>query len=324
MLTLDTKNLKNKQNLLAFSGGVDSSALLFLLLENSIKFDIAIVDYGIREESKQEVAHAKALAKQHKLFSHTIQAPKFKNHFESQARKFRYEFFESLIKVEEYDNLLTAHQLNDQLEWLLMRLTKGAGTSELIGLEPESQRNGYKLIRPLLEHSKKELLNYLQSNEHPYFIDESNSDERYERNKFRKQFTDPIMAEYKEGIKRSFDYLRKDKEHLEKDFEIVYSLKELRVIKLHALPAKVKASDLTLKELGYLLSASQRQEIEKEEGLVIGGKWAIEMQEDLLYIAPYLTTDMPKKFREQCRIHTIPQKIRAYCFKENLNIQDIP
>jgi tRNA(Ile)-lysidine synthase len=321
--SLLTAHCSLKKNLLAFSAGIDSSALFFLLIENNIKFDIAIVDYGVREESKKEVAHAKALAKKHKLFCHTIQAPKFDTHFESKARKFRYGFFESLIQIEGYDNLLTAHQLNDQLEWFLMRLTKGAGTSELLGLEPVSKRDNYTLLRPLLEYSKDELLEYLKENNYPYFVDKSNRDEKYERNKFRKQFADPLMAEYKEGIKRSFKYLRKDKNDLEKGFETVYSQKKLRVIKLHTLAAKMKAADLTLKELGYLLSASQRKEIEKEEHLVIGGKWAVELQDDLLYIAPYLTTDMPKKFKERCRVLKIPSKIRAYCFKENINIQNI-
>lgn len=320
MLTLDVSHLKGKKNLLAFSSGVDSSALFFLLLENNIPFDIALINYGTRENSDKEEAHAQALADKYHLTCHTIEAPKFTVHFEKNARDFRYHFFEELIKEHHYDTLLTAHQLNDQLEWLLMRLTKGAGTSELIGLEPISRRSGYKLIRPLLEQSKEELLNYLQSNDHPYFVDESNSDEKYERNKFRKQFADPLMAKYKEGIKRSFDYLRNDKKRLEKDFEVVYSQKDLKIIKLHSLSAKVKASDLALKELGYLLSASQRLEIEKEQSLVIGGEWAIEFQNDLLYIAPYLTTDMPKKFKEKCRVKKIPAKIRPYIFKENINI----
>ncbi|WP_295419400.1 tRNA lysidine(34) synthetase TilS [Sulfurovum sp.] len=319
MLNIDTNNLQSKKNLLAFSAGIDSSALFFLLLENNIKFDIAIVDYNIREQSKKELSHAKALAKEHKLFCHTIQAPRFDTHFESKARKFRYEFFESLIRTEGYDNLITAHQLNDQLEWLLMRLTKGAGLSELIGLEPVTQREHYTLLRPLLEYSKDELLAYLKKNNYPYFIDESNIDVKYERNLFRKQFSDPLIAKYKEGIKRSFDYLRKDKRSLEKDFEIIYAQKKLKIIKLHSLSATAKAADLTLKELGYLLSASQRQEIEKEQSLVIGGEWAVEIQDALLYIAPHVTVDMPKKFKEECRIAKIPSKIRPYLFQENIN-----
>jgi len=119
MLNINTKNLQNKKNLLAFSAGIDSSALFFLLLEKNIKFDIAIVDYNIREQSKIEVKHAKVLAKKHKLFCHHIQAPTFKTNFEKKARDFRYEFFDSLVSIEGYDNILTAHQLNDQLEWLL-------------------------------------------------------------------------------------------------------------------------------------------------------------------------------------------------------------
>lgn len=318
MLTLDTKDLKNQKNLLAFSAGIDSSALFFLLVENNIKFDIAIVDYGIRDQSKEEVIHAKALAKKYKLFCHSIEAPIFNTHFEKQARDFRYEFFESLIAIEGYDNLLTAHQLGDQLEWLLMRLTKGAGVSELLGLEPVSQRKNYMLIRPLLTYSKEELLTYLEDHDYPYFLDISNNDEKYERNKFRKQFSDPLLLTYKEGIQRSFDYLRQDKERLEKEFETIHSQKELRVVKLHTQGAKVKAADLALKELGYLLSSSQREEIEKENSLVIGGLWAIETQDDILYIAPYLTTDMPKVFKEKCRIEKIPTKLRAYYYKENI------
>ncbi len=309
-----------KKNLLAFSAGVDSSALFFMLLEKGIPFDIALVNYGTRENSDTEEEHAKELSEKYKLTCHTIKAAKFTTHFEKNAREFRYSFFEKLIKEHNYDTLITAHQLNDQLEWLLMRLAKGAGTSELIGLEELSQREGYRLIRPLLEYSKDELLHYLQINNYPYFVDESNSDERYERNRFRKQFSDSLIDKYKDGIKRSFEYLKKDKKSLEKEFEVLYTEKEFRVIKLHSLTAKVKASDLALKKLGYLLSAQQRKEIENQNSLVIGGKWAIELQNNLLYIAPYIAIDMTKKFKELCRTKKIPKKIRPYIFQENINI----
>ncbi len=316
--------LIGKKNLLAFSAGVDSSALFFLLIQNRIVFDIALVNYGTRENSYKEELHAKALAKKYNLTCYTVKAPEFTTHFEKNARDFRYDFFEDLIEKHDYDNLLTAHQLNDQLEWLLMRLTKGAGTSELIGLEPVSQRKNYILLRPLLKYSKDELLEYLKVNDYPYFIDESNNNDKYERNRFRKSFSDPLIAQYRDGIRRSFDYLRKDKEHLEKEFETICTEKELRVIELHSATAKVKAVDLTLKELGYLLSASQRREVEEKNSLVIGGKWAIELQKCKLYISPHLTRNMPKQFKEQCRVLKLPSKIRPYIFKENINPLLIP
>lgn len=316
--SLLTAHCSLKKNLLAFSSGIDSSALFFLLLENNIKFDIAIVDYGLRTQSKQEVAHAKKLAKEHKLFCHTIQAPKFHTHFEKQAREFRYEFFASLVTIEGYDNILTAHQLNDQLEWFLMRLSKGAGVSELLGLEPVSKRENYTLIRPLLSYSKEELLHYLEKHNYPYFIDESNSDTKYERNKFRHRFSDALLLEYSEGIKRSFKYLRKDKEVLESSFETLYQEKYFYLIKLKDHHAKTKATDLTLKKLGYLLSASQRNEITQNNSIVIGGEWVVESKDNLLYICPYMTANMPKAFKEICRIANIPSKIRPYIFKENI------
>ena len=319
MFKIDVAHLKYNNNLLAFSAGIDSSALFFLLLENNIKFDIAIVDYGVRKESKQEVAHAKALAKKHKLFCHSIEAPKFDTHFEKKARDFRYGFFDSLVTIEGYDNILTAHQLNDQLEWLLMRLTKGAGVCEIIGLEPVSKRKNYSLVRPLLGVAKAELLTYLEAHNYPYFIDKSNTDEKYERNKFRQQVSNALIDEYKEGIKRSFEYLSADKARLQSGFETVYQTKELYVIKLHEKKVKSKAVDITLKKLGYLLSASQRQEIDQEQSMVIGGKWVVEIVDDVLYVCPYILVDMPKEFKEQCRVKKIPIKIRPYIFKENID-----
>ena len=61
-MNLDFSVIKNQKNLLAFSAGIDSSALFFLLLEQNIPFDIAIVNYNQREQSKEEVSYAKELA----------------------------------------------------------------------------------------------------------------------------------------------------------------------------------------------------------------------------------------------------------------------
>ena len=61
-MILDFSRIKNSKNLLAFSGGVDSSALFFLLLNHKIDFDIAIVNYNTRDQSKDEIAYALNLA----------------------------------------------------------------------------------------------------------------------------------------------------------------------------------------------------------------------------------------------------------------------
>ena len=316
-------NLQNSKNLLAFSAGVDSSALFFLLLEHNISFDIALVNYNLRENSKKEELHAIELAQKYNLKCYTTQAPSFENNFEKNARDFRYNFFDTLMNKYAYDNLLTAHQLNDQLEWFLMRLTKGAGTSELLGLEEISKRKKYQIIRPLLHYSKDELLNYLHQNNYPYFIDESNSDEKYERNRFRKNFSDKLLAEYQEGIKRSFDYLREDKKNLFTGYKEVFHYKKMYVLSYQEDYLIIRLVDKYLKILGYLLSGNQRKELKRESSIVFGGLWAVEIRDNSIYIAPYLKITMPKKFKEECRKVKLPSKIRAYLYQEQLNPKDL-
>ena len=323
-LKLPTSYLKGKKNLLAFSAGIDSSALFFLLLEEEIAFDIAIVDYGLRQESQQEVAHAKALARKHKRFCHHIKAPHFPTHFEEKARQFRYEFFESLILIEGYDTLLTAHQLNDQLEWFLMRLSKGAGVSELLGIEPMSKKEHYTLLRPLLSYPKEALLAYLQHHHHPYFEDESNLNTDFERNHFRHHFSNALLQAYPEGIARSFKYLRKDKALIESGYTTLYQKDAFVLIELTSPSLKAKAVDMTLKKLGYLLSASQRTLIQESQSVVIGGVWVVEQYEQFLYISPYHQTPMPKAFKEACRVAHIPPKVRPYLYEKSIHPSQLP
>ena len=323
MLYLDTSTtpyLQQGKNLLAFSAGIDSTALFFLLLENSISFDIALVNYKMRPESDKEEAYAKKLAKRYGLQCYIAKAPKFESHFEENARKFRYNFFDSLMDEHNYQNLITAHQLNDQLEWFLMRLTKGAGTVELLGLESVSKRKNYHLLRPLLHHSKKELLAYLKSHDHAYFVDSSNSNECFERNYFRHHFSDKLIDEYQEGILKSFSYLREDKKILTKGYKEIFHQKELYVLEFENEYLKIRLADRYLKKLGYLLSSAQREELTKENSIVFGGEWAVEFIDNRLFIAPYCQTVIPKKEKERYRMAKIPPKVRGYCYLNKINI----
>ncbi|MBU1668822.1 tRNA lysidine(34) synthetase TilS [bacterium] len=322
MLYLDESTLdllKNSKNLLAFSAGVDSSALFFLLLEYNIPFDIALVNYGLRKQSIQEEEYALTLAKKYNLFIYIQKAPTFQKNFEKYARDFRYDFFDKLIQQHHYNNLITAHQLNDQIEWLLMRLCKGAGTTELLGLENISKRKAYTLVRPILHHAKDELITYLKSNNQHYFIDQSNADEKYERNYFRNNFSDKLIEHYKEGIQKSLTYLKEDKAYLMSAYREIFHYKELYILETDNPNIAVRAVDIYLKKLGYLLSSAQRAELKENNSMVIGGLWAIEIVENKIYIAPFQKVVMPKKFKEQCRTLKIPAKVRSYIYNEGLD-----
>jgi len=304
--------VNSTKNLLAFSGGIDSTALFFLLVGQNIPFDIAIVDYGQRNSSKDEVIYATQLAHKYnkKCFISTFPNELVFN--EKAARDYRYKFFEELIQEHSYKTLLTAHQLNDKLEWFLMQLSRGAGLSELLGLEESIEKETYTIQRPLLEFSKEELQNYLDTNNHKYFIDETNFNEEYTRNYFRHNFSDKLIKEYKDGIVKSFEYLQNDQNSLLNDIEKKV-FEKLHIYRFNGdINIAINLIDKDLKQRGYLITKATRDEIKQKKELVISHEIAVAITDRTIYIAPYLQVNMDKKFKEQCRVNNIPKQIRPY------------
>lgn len=310
------QELKGKKNLLAFSGGGDSTALFFILLNHNIPFDIAIVDYGIREQSKEEVTHAKELAKLHHCTCHVFIAPSIEKNFESRAREIRYNFFEELITAHKYENLLTAHHLGDRFEWMLMQFCKGAGCAEIAGMQKIQKRKNYTLIRPLLHLDKKELLVYLHANNLHYFEDESNANEDIKRNEFRHNYSLPMIEKYVEGIKKSFEYLDKDRECLIEEIEIKTIGDFAYFHSSHNKRADIYAIDKYLKLQFHMPSAAEKKLLETKKCVVLGRKFLVIQQEDFVFIAPYLVHDfhMPKDFKEEMRRLKIEPKLRSYLY----------
>lgn len=318
MLEKSLEHLRDKNNLLAFSAGVDSSALFFLLLENGVDFDIAIVDYGKRASSSDEVAYAKELAKTHNknCFSKTIHLED--KNFEHSAREVRYSFFEEIIKTKNYENLLTAHQLNDRLEWFLMQFTKGAGVVELLGFEFFEKRENYNLIRPLIDTPKQKLLDFLKKNSIRYFEDESNSDLKYRRNRFRLEFSNSLLKDYEKGIIKSFEYLKKDKNQLFQ-LHIIKQIDKLYILKNSNNDIEnLRAIDKIIKKLGLIISTKQRSEILRQKEIVISGKIAVCINDKEIFISPYLKPIMSKEFKQKARVLKIPPKIRGYIWHKNI------
>ncbi|MCD6432519.1 MAG: tRNA lysidine(34) synthetase TilS [Sulfurimonas sp.] len=314
---LSIDSLRGKKNLLAFSGGVDSSALFFLLLQNDIKFDIAIVDYNLRKQSKEEVKYAQELASTHKLTCHLLTAPKIEKNFEAKARGVRYDFFEKIIKENSYDNLITAHHLGDRFEWMLMQFCKGAGCAEIAGMVKEQQRDFYTLVRPLLHLDKKELRSFLRANRIKYFEDESNFDEDIKRNSFRHNYTAPLLDKYLQGIKKSFDYIDEDRENLIKTVDIKTVDNFAYFKSSQNSRADIFAIDKYLKSQLHMPTASERELLKERKNVVIGRKFVVNQDRGFIFISPYLRDDfqMPKGFKEECRILKIEPKLRPYLYK---------
>jgi tRNA(Ile)-lysidine synthase len=309
--------LEGKKNLLAFSGGVDSTALFFILKNHNIKFDIAIVDYGVRKQSKDEVAYAKELCDIHGSTCHLLKAPKIEKNFESSAREIRYGFFEELIQKYGYENLLTAHHLGDRFEWMLMQFCKGAGCAEIAGMQKIQKRKNYTLVRPLLHLDKKELLTYLHANNIKYFEDESNLDEDIKRNEFRHNYSAPLLEKHLEGIKKSFEYLDEDRKALISEID-VNTIKDFAYFKSsNNKRADIYAIDKYLKSQLHMPTSNERELLQSERTVVLGRKFVVNQTGDFVFIAPYSTDtiQMPKEFKEQMRVLKIEPKLRGYLYK---------
>ncbi len=307
--------LREGKSLLAFSGGVDSTALFHLLLENGIDFDIAHVNYHTRPSSDAEAASAEALAEHHHRLCHTHSCRLEGSNFEHRAREERYRFFGYLMQKHGYRHLLTAHQLNDRLEWLMMQLCRGAGLPELLGIRSRDRHNSITIVRPLLEWDRESIEGYLHTKSIPYFTDESNADERYTRNFFRHRYSAPLMREHRDAIRRSFRYLEEDSDTL------IDPMLFEHAGDLYFAPAPNNARSLLsgvdsqLKSLGYVMKNSEKEKLKNQKAAVVGRKYVVSADHDYIFIAPYQSgVVMDKGFREECRRLNVESKLRGYLY----------
>ncbi|PAF52303.1 tRNA lysidine(34) synthetase TilS [Helicobacter sp. 13S00477-4] len=306
--------IQNTKNLLGFSGGVDSVSLFFALLKSNICFDIAIVDYQIRDSSKDEVAYAQSLAKFYKKKCFVWQSNKIDGDFERKAREIRYAFFENLIKEYGYEYLLLAHHLNDRLEWFLMQLSKGCGLNTLLGFEGIEDRGSYQIIRPLMNVSKNEIYEYGCS--YKFYEDISNQDSIYKRNAFRLSYSNDLIEKYGNGILKSFEYLRVEKSLLYKKEEILFWA-GIYYFKCDSDITNLYWVDKILKKMGYVLSAKQREEILKTNfSLGIGEKYIIQNNQMWIFVCREMINPpiLPKRFKNITRENKIPKRIRPQIY----------
>ncbi len=224
------------------SGGSDSIALLHFLNQNAEKLDIEVVaihiDHGIREESREEANFVLSMCKAMGVRSYKfrIEAPKLAKEkglsLETAARNGRYAIFDSLIKRDVVDKIALAHHLNDQAETILMHIFRGAGTAGARGMEPVRDN---KFIRPLLNVSKEEILDYINLNNLDYVEDKSNKDNSYSRNFLRNVVLPEISKKWPNAVNSICQFavaLREDDDLINSqvhDDAVIYEDKEAKI-----------------------------------------------------------------------------------------------
>jgi len=191
---------ENSTILIALSGGADSMVLLdFLRCEGealSIKKLMAChINHKIRQDADENEEFVKDYCQRTNIpfFTRQVNIPLLsKETGESEelcGRRIRYEILEELAQKHEA-LIATAHNLSDHAETVVFNLTRGSGLKGLCGIPPVRGN----VIRPLIDVSKDEILDYCKEHNILYFTDSTNEDTRYTRNKIRHTVI-PVLKE---------------------------------------------------------------------------------------------------------------------------------
>lgn len=175
----------------AVSGGADSMALLLLAnswaKERGGRAVALTVDHGLRTESASEARQVGTWCKAHGIEHHVLEwkSPKPSSAIQAKARDARYALLTAWCREHKLLHLLTAHHLSDQAETLLLRMARGSFIEGLSCMPAVSFRDGVRLLRPLLDVTKSELVDFLGAKNQRWIEDPSNRNPHYTRNRIR-------------------------------------------------------------------------------------------------------------------------------------------
>lgn len=221
-------NIGKEHIVAAISSGPDSMCLLDILVKTNYKIVVAHVNHNQRKESIEEENYLKEFCKKNKLIfeSHTIIEYQGKN-FQQEAREIRYKFFFELLKKYDSHYLFTAHHGDDLMETILMRITRGSTLKGYAGFEQISKDEDNYIVRPLISLTKEQIIEYNDKNNIKYFVDETNNQDNYTRNRYRhkiipelkKEYGDVHLKyiEYSKNLVEANDYINKRSEEAKKE-----------------------------------------------------------------------------------------------------------
>jgi tRNA(Ile)-lysidine synthase len=207
--------------LVAVSGGPDSVALLYALIELGVgtrRVGVAHVNHHLRgRDSDRDQAFVARLAERLGCELHAVDARiSGRANLEERARDARYHALLGIAAREGFRRIATGHTLDDQAETVLHRLIRGTGTGGLGGIHPKRVDG---VIRPLLDVSRAEVLVYLRKRKVRYRVDRSNAAGRFTRNRIRRRLLPVLERDFNPAIRvalaRLADVSRDDEAVLE-------------------------------------------------------------------------------------------------------------
>jgi len=292
--------LNESKLLLAISGGLDSVVLAHLCKALYLDFSLAHCNFSLRaEESNTDEAFVKQLAKDlnvtcyTKIFNTEAFADENKLSIQLAARKLRYTWFETLLEDQNLDYVLTAHHSDDNLETILINLSRGTGIDGLTGIPPINNT----IVRPLLPFSRETIKAYAITNGINWREDSSNASTKYLRNKLRHDVI-PLLKDINpnilQNINTTVSHLNETKSIVVESLkavlkraitsktedEIVYNISEFKkidvpkayiheIFKVYGFTAFMDIVDLLDAQSGKRISSKTHQLLKDRETLIL-------------------------------------------------------
>ena len=244
------KTFKEKKILVCMSGGLDSTVLAHLLLNNNFKISVAHVNYSTRgNESLKNEKFIRNFCKSNKLKLHLkkLRKGELNKSIQIEARKIRYDWFKKILIEYNYDLITTAHHMDDNVENILIGMFRNPSRNNLT-LIPKVNKN---ILRPILNEKKDDIISYARANKIEFSVDSSNSEGYYLRNRIRnilipeiekidKNFTEKVSDIVKSisSLKNDFvmdnlfikklDFIEVDKKDLQNEKSLKYFIENLK------------------------------------------------------------------------------------------------
>lgn len=185
----------------AVSGGPDSMSLLDLLLKIKKALNIEVICAHVNHNTgrvgqKEEQKFVEKYCMENNAIFETMTIDNYgDDNFHNEAHNKRYNFFHTIVEKYHAKYLFTAHHGDDLVETILMRIVRGSTLKGYSGFSKIVDMHDYQIIRPLINLTKEEIIEYCKTNNIPYALDSSNKKDVYTRNRFRKYIVPTLKKE---------------------------------------------------------------------------------------------------------------------------------
>lgn len=207
-------------------------ALLHYLINNyKDKIIVAHINHNVRKQSNTEELFLSNYCKDNNITFECMKITEYKeNNFENEARKKRYKFYKEILTKYNSAYLFLAHHADDLMETIIMKIIRGSNINGYAGIKKISYQDNYYIVRPFLDYTKQDILEYIKKYNITYYDDYTNNDITYTRNRIRHNII-PLLKKEDINIHKKFikysntlneynDYINYEVDNIIKDIYI--------------------------------------------------------------------------------------------------------